>query len=157
MTKKLLPIPSSRIVEAMPYIDKYVKPAFDTGIGEKTYQQFLGLMLLDQIILWAALEDDKLVGMATTEIMEFPAYKAVHIITAGTDNGAGFGEFHPFLQTYAKNTGARCLQFWGRKGWSRAISQIPGNNGEKYKEVYRVFSMEIDNESNDEADQLSTK
>ncbi len=148
MTKKLIPIPSDRLVEYVPLINKYVKPAFETGIGEKTYEQLIGLAMLGQVTVWAAFNDDALVGMATTEITDFPAYRSVHIITAGTDLDAGFGEFHLFLQDYAASIGARNLQFWGRKGWTRAIDKIPGRNGEQYKEVYRVFSMEIENVNN---------
>jgi len=35
MDKKLLIVPVDKILELMPYIDKYVKPAYDTGIGEQ--------------------------------------------------------------------------------------------------------------------------
>lgn len=133
----------------MPFIDKYVKPAFESGTGEQKWETLIGRALLGDVIMWLAFIDGTVVGAASTEILEFDGYRCLHIITSGTDNHVGFEDFHINLYNYANQIGVKNLQFWGRKGWSRAADKIAGGKGEKYKEVYRVFSMEIDYESYD--------
>lgn len=145
--KRLLALPPDKIYEALPYVNKYIKNAYDTGIGEQRWETILGRAFIGDLLFWLAFDDGKIVGAASTEIINFDGYVCVHVITAGTDNGAGFEEFHYCLEDYARSIGAKHLQFWGRKGWSRAADRITGVKGEKYKEVYRVFSMEINYEN----------
>lgn len=143
MTKRLLPVLPENIYDMMGYVDKYVKPAYDTGNGERTWGTLVAQLLLGQVILWLSFDNDKVVGAGTTEIIDYSGYRMVHVITYGGDNGAGFEDFHVGVENYARGVGARDIQFWGRKGWSRSINKVTGTKGEKYREVYRVFSMEI--------------
>lgn len=149
MAKQLLPVPKEDIMRVFPYVDKYIKPAYDTGSGEQTWETILGRALLGDIVFWLAFNEGKVVGAGSTEIIDFDGYRCVHVITSSTDVGDGFEDYHYAFEDYARRVGAKNVQFWGRKGWSRAVNKITGTNGEKYKEVYRVFSMEINYESND--------
>jgi hypothetical protein len=144
--KRLLALPPDKIYEALPYINKYVKNAYDTGTGEQKWETILGRAFLGDVLIWLAFYDGNIVGAASTELIDFDGYRCVHVITAGTDNHVGFEDFHYALEEHARQIGAKNLQFWGRKGWSRATDKVTGIAGEKYKEVYRVFSMEIDYE-----------
>jgi hypothetical protein len=147
MDIKLLPMSAADVLKYVNYSDSYIKPAMETGTGETTYESLVGKALTEKAIFWMAFnEKDEVVGMASTEIMQFPAYRSVHLITIGGIDGFGFEKYHKFLEDYAKFVGAKDIQFWGRKGWSRAIDKVTGNNDEKYKETYRVFSMEIKND-----------
>ena len=148
MTKQLLPVSVDRLYEILPYVDKYIRPAYETGIGEQSWESLLGRAFLKDIIFWLAFDDGKVVGAASTEVIDFEGYKCVHVITSSTDTGNGFWDYHYAFEDYARAIGAKNVQFWGRKGWSRAVDKITGHlYGEKYKEVYRVFSMEIKYES----------
>jgi len=149
MDKKLLFVPTSETYNMLGYIDKYVRPAHDTGVGERSWETMVGHILTGNILLWLAFTDGKVVGAATTEIIDYPSYRCVHLITVGTDNGAGFQDWHHYLEDYAKRIGAQRINVWGRKGWSRALNIVAGVNNEKYEEVYRVFSMEIQQNAND--------
>lgn len=142
--KNLIPIPKERVLEFLPYIEKYIKSAMETGSGETTYESLIGRALMNDAVFWLGMDDKKVVGMASTEIIEYPEYKMVHLITVGGDNGFGFEDFHHVLEDYTRLVGATRIQFWGRKGWSRAINKVTGKNDEKYKETYRVFSMSIE-------------
>ena len=147
--KRLLALPPDKVYEALPYIDKYIKPAYETGIGEQKWETILGRAFLGDLLFWLAFDNGHVVGGASTEVIDFDGYKCLHVITSGTDNHAGFQDYHYAFEELARNIGAKNIQFWGRKGWTRAVDKITGINGEKYKEVYRVFSMEIDYEPND--------
>lgn len=147
MKNKLVPMTAGDVLKYLDYSHKYIKPAFQTGTGETTYESLVGRALTGDVMFWMGFnEEDEVIGMASTEILNFPEYKTVHLITIGGENGFGFEDYHKFLEEYAKFIGARDIQFWGRKGWSRAIDKVVGINEEKYKETYRVFSMEIEYE-----------
>lgn len=149
MTDKVLHyVPPDKVYDLVPYITKYVKPAYDTGSGEMRWETLVGRIFQGDVQFWLAFMDGKVIGAATTEIIPFDGYKCIHIITSGTDNGCGFQDYHYALEDFARQVGAKNVQFWGRKGWSRHIDKVNGQFGEKYKEVYRVFSMEIDNVAN---------
>lgn len=142
--KNLIPIPKEKVLDFLPYIDKYVKGAMESGSGETTYESLIGRALMDTAVFWVAMDGDEVVGMASTEIINYPEYRMLHIITTGGDNGFGFEDYHYVLEEYAKLIKATRIQFWGRKGWTRAVNKIVGKNNEKYKETYRVFSMSIE-------------
>lgn len=152
MTKKLLLVPVQDLTTIMPYILKYVKPAYDTGIGETRWETLLGRAFLGEVQIWLAFNDGKIVGAASTEHITFDGYMCLHVITSSTDVGDGFEDYHYAFEEYGRHIGAKNVQFWGRKGWSRAVNRIEGRKGEKYDEVYRVFSMELkyENDSNAE-------
>lgn len=148
MKKVLLPVTKDKIYEIFPYIDKYIRPAYETGIGESTWESLLGRAFLGDALFWLAFNEGKVVGAASSEVIDFDGYRCVHVITASTDTGDGFWDYHYAFEDYARSIGAKNVQFWGRQGWSRAADKITGHKyGEKYREVYRVFSMEIKHEN----------
>jgi hypothetical protein len=144
MEKKLIALNPEEVLKWLNYAELYIRPAFEKGTGETTFESLIGRALQRDAIFWMGFdEEDKMVGMASTEIMNFPEYRSVHLITIGLEDNSDFEDYHHFLETYAKDIGARDVQFWGRKGWSRSIKKVTGLNDEKYRETYRVFSMEI--------------
>jgi hypothetical protein len=148
MDKQLLRVNTEKLYEVLPYVDKYIKPAYHTGIGEQSWESLLGRAFLGDVIFWLAFDDGVVVGAGSTEVIDFDGYRCVHVITSSTDTGNGFWDYHYAYEEYARQIGAKHVQFWGRKGWSRVVDKITGQTyGEKYKEVYRVFSMEIKYES----------
>lgn len=150
--KQLLAVPKDDIESVLGYVMKYIKPAYETGIGEQGWSNILGRAFLGDLLFWLAFDDGKVVGMASTEVIDFEGYRCVHVITSATDTGNGFWDYHYAFENYARVVGAKNVQFWGRKGWSRAVDKITGLRGEKYKEVYRVFSMEIEHENDNDAE-----
>jgi len=141
--KELILLPEDKILTMMPLVTKYVYPAFLTGQGETSYESLISKALVGRVQFWVAMEDDVATGMASTEIMDYEGYRTLHSITTGGDNGFGFEDYHHKLEEFAKHHGCRNVQFWGRKGWTKAVERITGINGEKFKETYRVFSMEL--------------
>ena len=145
MTRRLLPLPPEKILDNFEVVNQYVKPAYDTGTGEHTWEQFVARLLVGSIKLWIGLDENgKLEGAATTEVIDFPGYRTVHLLTTSTQfNLLAYPEYHYAIEDEARLVGAKNIQFWGRKGWSKAIDKVTGQKGEKYNEVYRVFSMEL--------------
>ncbi len=145
--KNLVLIPPEELVKVTGLLEEYVKPAMESGNGETSYHSIVGKGLIGTVHFWACMDDGKLMGITTTEFIQYEGYKTLHGITVGLKDGSGFEDWHYGLEDIAREHGCRNVQFWGRLGWSRAIKKVVGKNQEKYKEIYRVFSMELDNES----------
>lgn len=146
--RQMVRIPTKDLVTLMPLIEKYTRKAHESGTEETSYEQFVGKMFLGHVHVWAMMDlDDSCIGICTTEFADFDNYRCLHLITCGTDNKSPWEEWHHSLETFAKQNGCRNIQIWGRKGWSRALDKIDGLAKEKYRETYRVFSMELDYES----------
>lgn len=145
--KELVMIPPTDIIKLMPLIEKYTREAHATGTCETTYEHMMGKALVGNVHIWALMdEEDKCRGICTTEFAQYDAYLSLHLITLGTDNSSPWEEWHFGLEEFAKKHGCKDIQLWGRKGWSRALDKITGQGKEKYRETYRVFSMELDYE-----------
>tara|TARA_R110000851_G_scaffold41082_2_gene103316 strand:+ start:2545 stop:2997 length:453 start_codon:yes stop_codon:yes gene_type:complete len=146
-TKELVLIPTKDILRLLPLINKHTDKAFHTGSGESTYESLIGKALTGDAQVWALMEEGKCYGICTTELMTYHNYRCLHLITLGADPDTAYGEFHYGLEEFAKHHGCKDIQFWGRPGWSKTIGKnITGKNDEKYKETYRVFSMELEYE-----------
>jgi len=142
--KELVLIPLTDIIKLMPLIEKYTREAHATGTEETTYEHLISKALVGNVQIWALMdEEDKCRGIGTTEFSHYDNYKSLHLITLGTDNNSSWEDWHTGLEEFAKTYGCKDIQIWGRKGWSRALDKVDGINKEKYRETYRVFSMEL--------------
>ena len=107
----------------------------------------MGKILTGDIQVWVAHDEEGNINcVGTTEFMRYPTYRALHVITLGGEIGVDYGNLHKPIEDYARHYGCKCLIFWGRKAWERASDKMTGRNGEKYKETYRVFAMELEND-----------
>ena len=146
MDKQLVKLPIENILEAMPLIEKWVPKAFNTGAGETSYESLIGKSLIGTVQVWVSLDDGVPKGITTTELIEYESYRALHVITTGGENGYGFEDYHYALEDFAKAMSCKDIQFWGRPAWSKAADRINGPQGENYKAISNVFSMEFDYE-----------
>lgn len=140
-------IPPADMVHLMPLFEKYVNQAFHSGNGETSYASLIGKGLKGEAHFWALMEDEVCHGVCTTEFAVYDGYTCLHLITLGTDNKSNWQDWHHLLEDFSRHHGCREIQFWGRKGFSRAIDVVTGSKQEKYKEIYRVFSMELNYDS----------
>lgn len=146
--KELVLIPITEIIKFLPLIQQFSREAHASGTGETTYEQMISKALVGDVQIWALMdEEDKCRGICTTEVAHFYNYRTLHLITLGTDNTSPWEDWHHYLEDFAKSCGCRNIQTWARKGFSRALDRVTGKNEQKYRETYRVFSMELDNES----------
>jgi hypothetical protein len=135
--------------QALDHMDtliKYIKVAHATGYNETSMTDLLGKILVGNIQAWVGLDDnDEINCVGTTEFLQYPNYKALHLITLGGEAGVNLVKLHKPIEAFAREQGCKCVMFWGRKAWERASVRLEGDNGEKYKETYRVFAMELEN------------
>jgi|TARA_R110000796_G_scaffold115798_1_gene227943 hypothetical protein len=78
--------------------------------------------------LWVTFNQDKdITNALTTELIEYPNKLSLAIQFAGgmKDQTSAFILDHMLtkLESYARDCGCHCLEFWGRKGFSRKLKQ----------------------------------
>tara|TARA_R110000744_G_scaffold49781_1_gene108017 strand:+ start:1795 stop:2325 length:531 start_codon:yes stop_codon:yes gene_type:complete len=78
--------------------------------------------------LWVTFNQDKdITNALTTELVQYPHKLSLAIQFAGgiEDQTNSFILDHMLgkLENYAKDCGCHCLEFWGRKGFSRKLKQ----------------------------------
>ena len=145
--KELVMIPPTDIIRLLPIMEKYTREAHATGTNETTYESMIGKALVGNVHIWALMdEEDKCRGICTTEFAYYENYVSLHLMTLGTDNSSTWDQWHDQLMKFAKVHKCKDIQVWGRKGWARALDRIEGPEKEKYRETYRVFSMELNYE-----------
>ena len=131
------------------HIEPAIASALDYGAGEtKIFTWFKNLISKpDDYHLWVVFQEGDPVNITLTKWNYYDTHISLHLVTTGS---VGFGswrdykEAHHEIERFAKWHNARRIEFWGRRGWLRAIKQLRGEAGEEYKETYRVMSMELD-------------
>ena len=141
---KLVLLTPENIVEYWHLIKESIEDALKKGTGESSLFDIYKKLINGNAQAWVVLKDDKdMVAVATTEFIEWSQYKSLHLITV---TGEGWDEYkylHAELEQFAKDSGCKDVQVWGRKGWEKKLEKLDGKNGSKYKHTYSVFSMEV--------------
>ncbi len=87
--------------------------------------------------LWGFQDDDKVTGIAITEIYETPTGKACEVVGAcGTESSKGqIDAIIERIESWSRDVGCTRVRFGGRRGWSRRL------NG--YRQVGIILEKEI--------------
>ena len=132
-------------------IEGAIDLALSHSVGESTTYTYLR-KLSDPAFhqCWVVLDDNgKAVNISVTRINQYDTHKSLHLLTTTGINGGSwksYKEAHHTIEQFAKDQGCRRIEFYGREGWVRMITKLVGSKGEKYKPVYQVYSMEVNNE-----------
>ena len=141
---KLILLTPENIIDYWHLIKDDIQEAMDKGTNETSMFDLYRKIINEQAQCWVVLKDDKdMVAVATTEFIQWSQYKTLHLITV---SGKGWDEYkflHAELEKYAKDSGCKDIQVWGRKGWEKKLKGFKGVNDKEYKHTYSVFSMEI--------------
>jgi len=143
MTKAVLLTPDE-VLKEFNHLQKYITVAHITGTSETSLPDILGKILSGHVHAWVSRDDQGQINcVGTTEFLNYSAYRSLHLITLGGENGLDLSELHKSIEAFARYHECSCILFWGRKGWEKSSTKILGDNGENYRETYRVFSMEL--------------
>lgn len=95
-------------------------------------------MVLDKrMILWAAIDDGRIIGFAITSMTDYPRAKVADIHWTGGEINASeawMNEMLRVLKGWAMHYGATKLGGGGRRGWIKKYG---------FKEVGCMFEMEL--------------
>jgi hypothetical protein len=139
-----------KVVEHWRTIEPAIALALKSSVGESTtYDYLTWLQDPEHYQCWAVQDEEKIVNISLTKINRYATHNSLHLITTTGINGGRWDSYktaHHTIEQFARDRDCRRIEMYGRKGWSRILSRLEGAKKEKYREVYVVHSMELNNE-----------
>ena len=107
------------------YVWDEVAPLMDAALkhseGELLTEDLVEHLDNDDLRLWVAMKDDKVIAAMITEIISYPRKKILRVITlAGKDMDLWY-DFLPSVEGYALSKQCSALEAWARKGMTRKL------------------------------------
>jgi len=116
-----------------------LQTAIDTGQGESSITDYMRKILNEAAHCWVVLDDNNIVGAGLTEFMYYPQHKTLHIIAFSGSNFEEQSKVFPTVEQFAKDSGCKSIEQWGRPGWAKVLPKyVPG-----FKEAYVVMRKDI--------------
>ena len=137
---KIYAITPEVALDNWPLISPFLKRARDTGQDESSMATYMQKILNGIAHCWI-IEDDtnKVVGVGLTEFLQYSQHKTLHIIAYSGDSFEQQAECFSTIAQFAKNSGCKSVEQYGRKGWAKTLPKyIPG-----FKEVYTVMRYDL--------------
>lgn len=113
-------VPRERVAEVWPHVLPHVEAALAQSAGEYWPQDVQDYCAQGDWQLWIATRPGELVGMATTEVMDYPRARLLFVHLAGAREGQAVTAMWPLVQTFAASQGCSALRLVGRRGWARS-------------------------------------
>lgn len=124
----------------------WVQRAMDFSAGESTTDDIMDKLVKGIAQCWVHYDDDnKLIGVTTTEIFQYQRKRSLHVITCAGYDGEfkTIGLMHDTIEAFAKDNKCDTIVAWCRQGWSRVLDRFPFPSGKKYRQSYVVMEMEL--------------
>ena len=118
-------------------IRKWVDVSMSFSSGERTVEQLLELLYEGKAQCWCVIDGESIVNVATTEILEYPNKKVLHIITSTGVDWEHHKQEHKHLEDFASMLGCQSISVWGRRGWERKLGDLG------YEHTYSVFEKKL--------------
>jgi len=120
--------------DAMPYIEKAL-----VLTPEYTVQDVWHLLKIGEITLWMFYNEKKkrAFGAMTTQIVEQPQKRTLHIFLLSADNFEDVKPLFPEFMEYARQIGAKDIECGGRFGLEKLLENMG------FKKSYIVMSIDV--------------
>lgn len=116
-------IPKHSVVWYWDAVRPFIESALKYESGEREPDDILTAILRRDAQLWIV-KDPMIVGVAVTEVIQYPRAKFVLVdVFAGQEMARWFEVWHESIRNWAKEQGADGLKIMGRKGWSRRLRE----------------------------------
>lgn len=121
-TLSVLFVPNLLLVTIKKELINLFDKLHDINFGKQTSDDIFNLCLKNQYTVWCFLLEDKLIGVATTEVKNYPKATSFYISNISVDNNMFIPnriQFYNFFENTAKEFECDILEFRGRVGWHR--------------------------------------
>lgn len=131
-------IPANLIDHFWQLAEPYIKRALDHSCGEFLPSDIKSLCKDRIVQLWMINEGEKVIGAATTEIVNYPRKCHCRVITlSGSRFKEWVGEFDIILCAWAKQQGCQAIEAYVRKGF------VPVLNNYAFKHLYSAVVKDL--------------
>jgi hypothetical protein len=119
------------------YCKGYLQDALQYGLGEYSIEDIQNACKSKDMQLWVKIQG-KVEGAFITKIAQYPQKNILVVLLLGGDNFKEWkNEADKLLLAFGKENNCKYVELFGRKGWSRELSNIG------YKEQTRLIAKEI--------------
>jgi hypothetical protein len=144
----IFPLYPQQVMQMWPLLQSFVAAALVHTQGEMGPLDVCERAMNGAMQLWVIAEQDKLHGVAVTEVIEFPQITSLRIVTLSGERFAEWkGELDQRLEQFAHVVGAGRIEAVGRPGWARSLRAL------NYKPTYVIVTrlVGLKQEANQEA------
>lgn len=120
-------VPASEVVARWDEILPMLKQAMPVLLGRFEPVDILVLLIQNPLIqAWLVLQDDELMAIMITQVIQYPRRRCLHIFClAGTKFKAWFDLAFNVLKEYSHRVGTDQVEVCGRRGWERVFGMEP--------------------------------
>jgi hypothetical protein len=122
-----------------PIISPILERARVTGQGESSLVDYMTKILNNYAQCWVFVEGDEIVGAGLTEILKYSQHSTLHIILLAGSNFEEMVKGLPAVEAFARASGCKSLEQWGKRGWNRVLPKHMTG----FKEVYSVMRKDL--------------
>lgn len=138
-------VPAEYAVEMWPKVRGYIDSATKRTNGRYEPEDVLYEVLDGKLLLWAAIKDAEVKGVATTRFMEYPRKKTLMVpFLAGEDFKEWGEDMLSVLKKWAADNGCDTLEASGRPGWAKVFES------EGYKRLWDWCEVPVDSAADGE-------
>lgn len=122
---EVLAVKPSDVPSAWPYVEEHLCRAVERCDGQVHISDIYSSLIKETQFLYVIfdVDNEKVIGAATTEVVRYPQKTAVSVVLAG---GKMFDEWIEkgiyIIEEFAKMIGADSVQIIGRRGWARKLT-----------------------------------
>jgi hypothetical protein len=138
MSLTILRLSKDEAVYAWDVLAPVIQESLDYSQGELTTDDARTLAGKGFMQVWTAVEDDEVVGVMLTELVQYPRYKSVRVVTFSARLFADWREYEPLLEQYARELGADRVEAFVRPGLTRMLATLGG-----YTKAYDVIVKSV--------------
>lgn len=121
-------------------ISSYLEEVLKHGQGESTLTDYFRKILNNYAHCWAVIENGQILGVGLTEFLQYAQHKTLHIIAFSGSNFEEQSKVFPTVEQFARDTGCKAIEQWGRQGWAKVLPQyVPG-----FKQAYVVMRKDLE-------------
>jgi hypothetical protein len=113
-----------RVLEIWPLARGLVKRAFESGIGDSTFEETEHAIMSGLALLWLAWDGSAIIVAVTTELVKTPRHKICLVTSCGGTELASWVGFMRNIEAYASAEGCDVVRVMGRRGWKRALPEF---------------------------------
>jgi len=123
-------VPTELMDKYLPAIEPLISKALDRNNGEMDWGDVSTLLRCGQYKLFITYNTHSIIQATIVKVVEHPKYNALSIILMGGSDIHKWGKsFHEVMVKYAKHYDCRTIEFTGRKGWIKLMSQFGYKEG----------------------------
>lgn len=124
MAEEIVPVHPDKVSLVWGKVEPWLLKAMEHGDGLYAPEDVLEHIMRQHFILWVAIKDNEVIGMAICSIDTYPRKTLATVRWAGGEPHAGRDWLKPTieeLKRWGKHFGAELLVGAGRKGWLRGF------------------------------------